>query len=85
MRVNQVRVSFRNYRGSPRAAQNVAAMAMENLARMAAQPGIGRNNPATLHAHHAGQVGIPPGGASDGALAHAIARQLWQSLQDRKR
>jgi len=82
IRLNKVRMSFRNYRGSPRSAERVARQAMEHLERMSGGDARPRWKSRTLDRIECGPLRISPGGASDEALAHMVASHAWRSIRE---
>jgi hypothetical protein len=83
IRVNNVRMLFRNYRGSPRSAETVARQAMENLRQMAAGHAVKRGKSRTLDRVQCGPLRLSPSSATDEALARMVGSEAWRLIRGR--
>lgn len=85
IRLNKVRMSFRNYRGSPQSAERVARQAMEHLEQMAGRDIAGRRKSRTLERAECEPLRIAHASATDETLARMVAERAWQSIREKIR
>ena len=78
--IDHVRVSFRNYRGTPESARRVARLTMERLDQLSAADARFRQTSRTVDRVVCEPTSISAGLAGEEAIAESAAARAWQTI-----